>query len=71
MLRLSRHAAARAAERGITLADAHTVVDDHHVAFTDRKGNPCYIREVDGRRIKVVVDASDTEFVITVIDLDA
>jgi hypothetical protein len=71
MLRFSRHAAARAAERDITLAQASAVVDDPHVTFTDRKGNPCYIREIDGRRIKVVIAAEDTELVVTLIDLDA
>jgi hypothetical protein len=70
MIRLSTHAKARAAERRITVAQIRAVVDDPHVTFTDRKGNPCYTREMDGRRIKVVISAADAEFVITVIDLD-
>lgn len=58
-------------ERSIDVAHVSAVLDDPSVTFTDRKGNPCYIREIDGRRIKVVVDAADAEFVITAIDLDA
>jgi hypothetical protein len=58
------------AERGVTKDQVARVVSDHQVTFTDKKGNPCYVREIDGRRIKVVVAAADAEFVITVIDLD-
>jgi hypothetical protein len=70
-MRWSTHACKRAAERGIRLDEVEAVIDDPDVTFTDRKGNPCYIREVGGRRIKVVVAADDTAFVITVIDLEA
>lgn len=70
-MRWSTHACNRAAERGIRLDEVEAVVDDPHVTFTDRSGNPCYIREIGGRRIKVVVAADDTNFVITVIDLEA
>jgi hypothetical protein len=71
MLRLSAHARQRMKERDIDLADVTAVIDHPDVTFADRKGNPCYIREVDGRRVRVVVDAVDTDFVITAIDLDA
>ncbi len=70
MLRLSRHAEARAAERGIALQEIEQVVSGHEVSFTDTKGNPCYVRGFGNRRIKVVVARDDPEFVITVIDLD-
>ncbi len=70
-MRWSNHAQDRGSERDITLAQAAAVVENAHTTFTDRKGNPCYIGEVDGRRIKVVVAADDPEFVVTVIDLDA
>ena len=53
-MRWSDHARQRGAERDITLAEAAAVVDDPDVTFTDRKGNPCHIRELDERRIKVV-----------------
>jgi Domain of unknown function (DUF4258) len=70
-VRPSTHALKRMAERGITVAEMTEVIDDPDVTFTDRKGNPCYIRLVGGRRIKVVLAADDTNFVVTVIDLDA
>lgn len=71
MLRPSRHARLRMDERQITLQEIARVVDDHDVSFTDKKGNPCYVRTLGGRRIKAVLAAHDPEFVITVIDLDA
>ena len=70
-MRASRHAAERMAERNISLAEVSSVLDHPEVTFTDPKGNPCYIREVSGRRLKVVVAADDKDFLITVIDLDA
>ena len=69
-MRCSGHARQRAVERDITRDQIAAVLDAPDVSFNDRRGNPCYIREIDGRRIKVVVAADDTEFVITVIDLD-
>lgn len=70
-MRFSRHAQSRMAERRLSVAQVASVVDAPDVTFTDSKGNPCYTREINGRRIKVVVAADDTEFVITAIDLDA
>src|SRR3954454_9341116 len=70
-LRYSAHARQRMAERGITADEVSSTVEDHEVSFTDKKGNPCYVRTFHGRRIKVVVAADDADFVITVIDLDA
>jgi hypothetical protein len=69
-MRWTRNARNRATERKITLAEATQVVEDPDVTFTDRKGNPCSIAEVAGRRIKVVVAADDPELIVTVIDLD-
>lgn len=71
MLRYSRHARQRQAERGISDAEVESVVDNPDVTFADKKGNPCSVREIDGRRIKVVISSVDLDFVITVIDLDA
>ncbi len=48
--RFSRHALARLAERNISLADVSSVIDDSDVTFADPKSNPCYIREINGRR---------------------
>jgi hypothetical protein len=59
------------AERGVSMHDIVRVISEHQVTFDDKKGNPCYVRELDGRRIKVVVAADDPDLVITVIDLDA
>ncbi len=70
MLRLSVHASQRMTERDITLDDIRHVISDHEVSWNDKKGNPCFVRELNGRRIKVVVAADDREFIITVIDLD-
>lgn len=53
------------------MSDVLRVVDDAQVTFDDTKGNPCFVRELDGRRIKVVISKDDPTFVITVIDLDA
>lgn len=69
-MRWSRHACNRATERKITLAEATHVVENPDVTFADRKGNPCCVAEVAGRRIKVVVAADDPELIVTVIDLD-
>lgn len=71
MLRYSRHARQRQAERGISDSEVEDVVDNPEVTFADKKGNPCYIREIAGRRVKVVISSADPDFVITVIDLDA
>jgi len=69
-MRPTRHAAARMTERNISLAEAASVIENPEVTFMDPKGNPCYIREIKGRRIKVVVASDDEDLVITVIDLD-
>ena len=70
-MRFSRHARQRMIERSVTESEATGVANNQDVTFTDKKGNPCYVREVGNRRIKVVVAADDREFVITVVDLDA
>ena len=70
MLRPSLHASQRMRERGISREEMCDVVENHDVSWCDKKGNPCFVREVNGRRIKVVVAADDADFVITVIDLD-
>ena len=67
MLRYSRHARQRQAERGISDAEVESVVDNPDVTFADKRA----IREIGGRRIKVVISSADPDCVITVIDLDA
>jgi hypothetical protein len=71
VLKLTKHARERAVERGVSDQEIQLVVDEHEITFADPKGNPCYIRGVRGRRIKVVIAQDDPELVITVIDLDA
>lgn len=68
MLRYSNHAKKRLAQRRVTSDEVETVLSDPHVTYTDPKGNPCYVRDVNGKSIRVVVAADDPEFVITVID---
>lgn len=58
-------------ERNVTEDEVAAVLNEHDVSFADRKGNPCYVRQVGERRIKVVVAQDDPNFVITVIDLGA
>jgi hypothetical protein len=70
-VRYSRHARQRLSERHITEENVEEVVSHHEVSWRDPKDNLCYVRTIDGRRIKVVLAQADPEFVITVIDLDA
>jgi hypothetical protein len=70
-MRFSRHALARLAERGVTQDEVASVISGAEVTYADPKGNPCYVRQIGQRRIKVVLAAADENFVITVIDLDA
>jgi hypothetical protein len=58
-------------ERNVTEDEVSAVLNEHDVSFADRKGNPCYVRQLGDRRVKVVVAQDDTNFIITVIDLDA
>ena len=69
-MRWSKHARDRGAERRITLAQATEIVQHPDITFTDKGDNPCYIGQIDERRIKVVVAADDPGFIVTVIDLD-
>jgi hypothetical protein len=70
-MRFSAHARERMRERNVTEDEVSAVLNEHDVRFADRKGNPCYVRQLGDRRVKVVVAQDDTNFVITVIDLDA
>lgn len=70
-MRYSGHARERMSERNVTEAEVAETVNDHEVSWADPKGNPCYVRLISGRRIKVVLAADDPNFVITVVDLDA
>ena len=65
MLRLSIHAEQRRVERGIALGEIRHTVANHDVSSPDRKGNRCFVCEINGRRIKVVIAADDPDFVIS------
>lgn len=68
MLRYSNHARKRLTERKVTEEEAEAVVADPAVTYSDVKGNSCYMGEINGKSLRVVIAADDPEFVITVID---
>jgi hypothetical protein len=70
-MRFSTHASQRMRERNVSEDEIVRVISGPQVTFRDKKGNPCLVREIEGRRIKVVLAKDDVEFVITVVDLDA
>ena len=59
------HAIEQMQDRGISKAEVVACWDDHHTEYTDRDGNPIYIADVSGRRIKVVVKKQNHRVVIT------
>ena len=69
MLRYSDHAEDRLTERKITKEEVESVVKDANVTYPDVKGNRCFVREHEGRTIRVVTAKDDPDFVITVIDV--
>jgi hypothetical protein len=54
-------------ERGVSEEDACAVVDDADVTYDDPDGNPCRVKTINGRRIRVVLLNSDPSFVKTVV----
>jgi Domain of unknown function (DUF4258) len=70
MLSHSNHAQRRMIERNVTSEEVELVYDDPEITYADVKGNPCYVRHVEGRRIRIVVAQDDPTFVITVITPD-
>lgn len=63
------HAREQMALRKITELEVEATLQDHHTAYTDKKGNPIYIGEPNGRRIKVVIRKdSDPPHIITAAD---
>ena len=69
--RLKRHARNQMKLRGVSRSDVEKVLDHHNVSHPDKKGNPCFIGDLDdGRRIRLVASAeSEGLAVITVIIL--
>jgi hypothetical protein len=70
MLSYSNHAQRRMKERKVTRGEVELVYDDPEITYPDIEGNPCYVRHVEGRRIRIVVAQDDPTFVITVITPD-
>jgi hypothetical protein len=70
MLRYSHHAQTRMIERNVTNEQIELVHSDPEVTYPDVKGNMCYVRHVDERRIRIVIAIDDPTFVITVITPD-
>ena len=62
------HAIDQMRDRGISKTEVEACWDDHHTEYTDRDGNPNYIADVSGRRIKVVVKRQNHRVVITAAD---
>jgi len=69
MLRYSKHARTRMAERGLSRADIEAVHAAPDITYPDGQGNKSLVGESGGKRIRIVVSGTDPEFVITAIDL--
>ena len=62
------HAREQMYDRGISEAEVEACWEDHHTSKLDKKGNPIYIADVKGRRIKIVVKKQNTRVIITAAD---
>ena len=49
------HARLRMAERAITMVEVEATITGFDVRYPDRDGNPCYVREINGRWVRVVI----------------
>jgi hypothetical protein len=68
MLIYTRHARDQMRDRRISEMEVESCWNDHDITYTDKKGNPNYIADVGGRRIKVVVKKQDNRVIITAAD---
>lgn len=69
MPKFSRYSLGRLAQRGITQAEVDLVLSDPDTTYPSGTSNRhCYVRDIDGRRIKVVVEPFDHEQVVTAYD---
>lgn len=64
----TEHARDQMIERRISEEEVEACWNDHLTDYPDKKGNPNYIGDVKGRRIKVVVSKADNRIIITVAD---
>jgi len=61
------HARLRMRQRSISEDEVEAVIGNADTRYTDPDGNPCYVRTISGRRLKVVVEpGSNPPVVITV-----
>ena len=69
MPRFSRYALGRLVQRGISQADVELVLSDPDTTYpSGTSDRQCYVRDIDERRIKVVVESSDHDQVVTAYD---
>lgn len=68
MLIYTTHAREQMRNRGISEMEVESCWNNHHTTYSDRKGNPNYIADVEGRHIKVVVKKQNNRVIITVAD---
>ena len=68
-LHYTQHAKDQMARRGISENEVEAVLSEPDVRYTDKTGNPIFIADVAGRRIKVVIAKDvDPPRVITAAD---
>ena len=65
MLIYTDHARDQMHDRAISEAEVEACWNNHHTTYTDKEGNPNYIADVGGRRIKVVVKKQNNRVIIT------
>lgn len=69
MPKFSPYSLGRLAQRGISQSEVELVLSDPDVTYpSGTSDRHCYVREIDGRRIKVVVEPFDHEEVVTAYD---
>lgn len=64
----TEHARDQMKERHISEGEVEACWEDHLTDYPDKNGNPNYIGNVKGRRIKVVVSKADNRIIITAAD---
>ena len=52
----------------ISDAEVESCLENYDISYTDKKGNPIYIADIQGKRIKVVVQKENPSVIITVGD---
>jgi len=63
----THHARLRMRQRSSSEDEVEAVIGNADARYTDPDGNPCYVRTISGRRLKVVIEpGSNPPVVITV-----